>query len=69
MLTETTEYRCKTKEDMKAIQIEIKKHIQGTNSEEKRTRTQIKDLKQKEEINIQSEHDEETRIQTKWGEA
>ena len=44
---------------------EIKENVQGTNSDGKETRTQIKDLKQKEEINIQSEHDEETRIQTK----
>ena len=33
---------------MKAIQSEIKKNIQRTNSEGKETRTQIKDLEQKE---------------------
>ena len=49
---------------MKAIQSEIKKSIQGTNSEGKETRAQISDLEQKEEINIQSEQNEETRIQT-----
>ena len=41
----------------------LKKNIQGTNSEGEETRTQIKDLEQKEEINIQPEQNEETRIQ------
>ena len=50
---------------MKAIQSEIKKNIQGMNSEGKETGTQIKDLEQKEEINIQTEQNEETRIQKK----
>ena len=45
------------------MQSEIKKNIQGTNSEEKETGTQIHDLEQKEEINIQPEQNEETRIQ------
>ena len=49
---------------MKAMQHEIKENVQGTNSERKDTRTQINDLKQKEEINIQPEQNEETRIQT-----
>ena len=40
---------------MKATQSEIKENIQGTNSEEKETGTQINDLEQKEEINIQSQ--------------
>ena len=57
------EYSHKIKEEMKAIQSEIKINIQGTNSEGKETWTQINDLEQKEEINIQSEQDEETRIQ------
>ena len=48
---------------MKAIQGEIKQHIQGTNSEEKETGTQINGLEQKEEINIQPEQNEETRFQ------
>ena len=48
---------------MKAIQSEIKKNIQGINSEEKETRTQINDLEQKEEMNTQLEQNEETRIQ------
>ena len=48
---------------MKAIQSEIKKIIQGTNSEGKETVTQINDLEHKEEINIHLEQNEETRIQ------
>ena len=39
MLTEMVEYGCKIKEEMKAIQDEIKLNIQVTNSEEKETRT------------------------------
>ena len=39
---------------MKAIQNEIKKNVQGTNSEGKETRTQIKNLEQKKEKNIQT---------------
>ena len=42
---------------------EIKENIQGTNSEGKETGTQINYLEQKEEINIQPEQNEETRIQ------
>ena len=42
---------------------EIKENVQGTNNDGKEIRTQIKDLEQKEEINIQPEQDEETRIQ------
>ena len=41
---------------------EIKENIQGTNSEGKETGTQINNLEQKEEINIQPEQNEETRI-------
>ena len=44
---------------------EIKENMQGTNSEGKEIRTQINDLEQKEEINIQLEHNEETRIRKK----
>ena len=62
MLTEMTEYSCKIKEEVKAMQSEIKLNIQGTNSEGKETRTQINNL-EKEELNIQSEQNEETRIQ------
>ena len=42
---------------------EIKENVQGTNSEGKETRTQINGLEQKEEIKIQLEQNEETRIQ------
>ena len=42
---------------------EIKENVQGTNSDRKETRTQINDLEQKEEINIQSEQQEEKRVQ------
>ena len=63
MLTEMAECGCKIKEELQAIQSEIKKNIQGTNSEGKETRTQIKDMEQKEEINIQLKQNEETRIQ------
>ena len=59
MLTEMTEYRRKVEEEVKATQSEIKKNIQGTNSDRKETRTQINDLEQKEEINIQPEQNEE----------
>ena len=48
---------------MKTIQSEIKGNIQGTKSDGKETGTQTKDLKQNEEINIQPEQNEETRIQ------
>ena len=57
------EYSCKIKEEVKAKQSEIKQNIQGTNNEGKETRTQINDLDQKEEVNIQLQQDEETRIQ------
>ena len=56
----------KMKEEMKATQSEIKQNIQGTNSEGKLVLingTQINALEQKEEINIQLEQNEETRIQ------
>ena len=57
------EYGHKMKEEVKAVQSKIKKNTQGINSEGKETRTQINDLKQKEEINIQPEQNEERRIQ------
>ena len=55
MLTEMTECGCKTEEEVKAMQSEIKKIIQGTNSEGKEIGTQINGLEQKEEINSQPE--------------
>ena len=60
MLTELIELGCKMKEEMKAIQSEIKENIQGTNSDQKETRIQINNLEQKEEVNIQPEQNEET---------
>ena len=48
---------------MKDTQSEIKQNIQGTNSDRKETRTQSNNLEQKEEINIQPEQNEGTRIQ------
>ena len=63
MLIELTELGCKMKEEMKATQSEIKENVQGTNIEGKETSTQINGLEQKEEINIQPEQNEETRIQ------
>ena len=45
------------------LRSEIKKNTQGTNSEGKETGTQINNLEQKEEINIQLEQNEQTRIQ------
>ena len=65
ILTEMIEFSCKMKEEMKNMQREIKKNMQGTNSEWKETRTQINGLDQKEEINIQPEKKEETRIKKK----
>ena len=63
MLTELVEYSCKLDEKMKAILSEIKENAQGTNSDGKKTGTQINGVDQKEERNIQPEKNEETRIQ------
>ena len=63
ILTEITEYGCKIKEEVKAIKSEITKNIQRNNSEGKEAKSQINDLEQKEEINIQPEQNEETKIQ------
>ena len=62
-LTEMVEYGHKINEEMKAIQTKMKKNRQGNNSEGKETGTKINDLEKKEEINIQQERNEETRIQ------
>ena len=70
MLTEMVEYGFTIEEKVKAMKSEIKGNVQGTNSEGKETGTHINGLEQKEEINIQPEHNEETRIQKKkkkWG--
>ena len=63
MLTEMVEYTHKIEEKVKAVQSEIKKNIQGINSEGKETGTQINSLEQKEKINIQPEQNEEARVQ------
>ena len=63
MLTELIELGQTMKEKMKDTQMEIKQNVQGTNSDRKETRTQINNLEQKEEINIQPEQNEEIRIQ------
>ena len=47
------------------MKIEIKENVQGTNSEGKKTGTQINTFDQKEEINIQPEQ----KNSKKWGEA
>ena len=63
MLTQMIEFGRKTEEKVKAMQSKIKENVQGTNSEGKETGTQINDLDEKEEINVQPEQNEETRIQ------
>ena len=52
----------KTQAAMKGVVCEIKKNLQGTNSDGKETGTQINNLEQNGEINIQQEQNEETRI-------
>ena len=69
MLTELAEFGRKLDEKMKAMLRETKENVQGANSDGKETGTKMKDLEQKEEINIQWEQDEETTIQKKWREA
>ena len=65
MLTEMVGYGHKMEEKVKAMQSEIKENVRGINSEGKETGTQINDLEQKEEINIQLEQNEETIIEKK----
>ena len=55
MLTEMIGYWCKVEEEVKDMQSEIKKNIQGIKSEGKETGAQNNNLEQKEEINIQPE--------------
>ena len=57
------EYGCKLDEKMKAMLRETKENVQGTSSDGKETGTHINGIDQKEEINIQPELNEETRIQ------
>ena len=63
------EYGRKMEEEVKAVQNEMKRNVQGTKREGKETGTQVNDQEQKEEIDIQPEQNEETRIQKKLGEA
>ena len=62
MLTELVEFGRKLDEKMKAMLRETKENVQGTKSDAKETGTQINDVDQKEERNIQPEKNEETRI-------
>ena len=62
MLKDLIEYDKSTREDIKAILRGIKKTTQETNSEGKEVGVQINDLEHKEDINIQPEENEETRI-------
>ena len=63
MLTEWVEFSCKLDEKMKGMLCKIKENVQGTNKDETEARTQINSLELKKEINIQSEQNEETRVQ------
>ena len=60
-LTDLVESVRKTDEKMKPMLRETKENVQGTNSDEKETGTQINGVDQKEERNIQPEKNEETR--------
>ena len=61
MLTDLVESVRKTDDKMKPMLRETKENVQGTNSDEKETGTQINTVDQKEERNIQPEKNEETR--------
>ena len=63
MLRELLEYSKNIKKEEKVTLSEIKKNPQGTNREGKETRIQTNDLEHKEEINIQPEQKQETKIQ------
>ena len=69
MLTELVESVRKPDEKMKPMLRETKENVQGTNSDVKETGTQINDVDQKEERNIQPEKNEEPRTQKKGGES
>ena len=62
-LRELIKYDNNIKEEMKFTLSEIKKNLQGTNSEGKEAGIQISDLEHKEEISIQPEQQEEIRVQ------
>ena len=61
-LTELVEFGRKLDEKMKPMLRETKENVQGTNSDEKETGTQINGVDHKEERNIPPEKNEETRI-------
>ena len=63
MRTQMVEYSHKTEENPKTMLRETKENVQGTNSDEKETGTQINSVDQKEERNFQPKKNEETRIQ------
>ena len=67
MLKELTGYfnSIKTLAEMKVTLSKIKKNLQATNSGVDEVENQINDLEHKEEKNIQSEQQEEKRIQKK----
>ena len=50
ILIDLVEYGQKIEEKVKAMQSEVKENVQGTNSDRKKTGTQINGLDQKEEI-------------------
>ena len=56
------EFGHKLDEKMNAMLSEIKENVQGTNSDRKETGAQVNRLDEKEEINIQPEQNQETRI-------
>ena len=62
MLIELVQYARKVEKKVKAMKSEIKENAHGINSDRMETGTQINGLEQKEEINIQPEQNEETRI-------
>ena len=62
MLPELVEFGRKLHEKMKAMLRETKENVQGTNSDDKETGTQINTVDQKEKRNIQPEKNEDTRI-------
>ena len=65
MLKELIEYGNNIKEEMKTTLSEIKKSLWETISRGEEARIQINNLEHKEEINIQPEQQEETRIKIK----
>ena len=61
MLRELIECGHSIREEMKVTLSEIKKNLQGTNSEGDEAKNQTNDLEQKEEINMQQEQNEESK--------